>query len=188
MLASLPGYVSIRRHNSVEFSLLLRACSPLLVFPVQKRNYGKKESVEQAFLFVHISCTKRPCRQNTILSYLKDFSACPAANDALSTEKLNILSQNLNSPAKSCLFVTSTMTYPEQGLKTKDSLLTRAAPVSQTADWLPCLLPTFTEGAAMLLKCQCLHLSRMPFLDSEDTCHNRNARLAVTAKTSLFLA
>ena len=53
-------------------------------------------------------CTlKGPWRQNTSLFYSKDLvfystlSACLAANDALFTEKLNILSQNFNSPAES---------------------------------------------------------------------------------------
>lgn len=51
---------------------------------------------------------KKPCRQNTSMFHSKDFvfhsalSSCPAANDALFTEKLNILRQNSNSPAKSC--------------------------------------------------------------------------------------
>lgn len=54
------------------------------------------------------------------------------STDALFNEKLNIFGQNFNPPAKSCVFVTSTMTHPEQGLTTKDSLLTWAATTSQT--------------------------------------------------------
>lgn len=104
------------------------------------------------------------------------FSACSAANDFLFTEKLNVSRQNFNSPTKSCFRDNDVF---RAGPKTKDSLLTRAASMSQAAIWLSCLAPTFADGAAIPLKCQRSQLCFWP-----DFC---TYRIFIRVRTNHFL-
>lgn len=78
------------------------------------------------------------------LFYLKDlfYSArggCPAENDALFTWKLNNLSRNFNSLAKSCV-TTSAMMYTGQIFEAIVSMLTRVAANAET-----CFVALFTR-------------------------------------------